>query len=107
MAKRAMICQPMNGIKVEEIKATRDRAISWLHENGFTVENSLFTEELHEKEIAEQGVVCVPLCYLAKSLEVMSKCDVVYFCKGWNKARGCQVEHFAAKSYGLKVLYEE
>lgn len=49
----------------------------------------------------------LPLCYLAKSLENMSLCHVVYFCKGWENARGCRIEHDAAVAYGLEVLYED
>ena len=30
-----------------------------------------------------------------------------YFCKGWENARGCRIEHAAAVAYGLEVLYED
>ena len=106
--KKAMISQPMNGIPSSEIIRTRDRAISWLNENGFTVENTLFSDkECPQDKLAEEGVKKINIYMLGKSLEVMSKVDTVYFCEGWNKARGCQTEHFVAKSYGLNVLYEE
>lgn len=55
----------------------------------------------------ERGVVQVPLCYLAKSLENMSLCHAAYFCKGWEDARGCRIEHDAAVAYGLEILYED
>ena len=45
--------------------------------------------------------------YLAKSLENMSLCHAAYFCKGWENARGCRIEHDAAVAYGLEVLYED
>ena len=28
------------------------------------------------------------------------------FCKGWENARGCRIEHEAAKAYGLEIIYE-
>ena len=37
----------------------------------------------------------------------MSKCDAVLFCQGWENARGCCIEHEAAKKYGVLILYEE
>ena len=37
----------------------------------------------------------------------MSLCHAAYFCKGWEKARGCRIEHEAATAYGLTILYEE
>ena len=48
----------------------------------------------------------IPLCFLAKSLENMSLCHAAYFCKGWEKARGCKIEPDAAVAYGLDILYE-
>jgi hypothetical protein len=44
---------------------------------------------------------------LAKSLEKMAHCNVVYFAKGWENARGCKIEHEVALQYGLDILYEE
>lgn len=47
----------------------------------------------------------IPLHYLAMSLESMSSCNVIYFCPGWENARGCRIEHDAAAEYGLEVMY--
>lgn len=106
--KKAMLSQPMAGKTVQEIVETRDRAIKALESRGYTVVNTLFTDEWYSNEaITERGVVQIPLCFLAKSLENMSLCHTVYFCKGWKQTRGCRLEHEAAKAYGLEVLYEE
>ena len=103
-----MLSQPMAGKTDEEIIETRERAIKVLHEKGYEVVNTLFTDEWYSEEsMEERGVVNRPLCFLAKSLENMSLCHVAYFCKGWEKTRGCKLEHDAAVAYGLDVLYEE
>lgn len=105
---KAMISQPMAGKTDEEIVETREKAKAKLEELGYEFINTLFTDEWYSREaMAERGVVQVPLCYLAKSLENMSKCHAVYFCKGWKNARGCRIEHDAAVAYGLAVLYED
>lgn len=105
---KAMISQPMAGKTDEEIMETRERAKAELEEIGYEFVNTLFTDEWYSDEaMKERGVVQVPLCYLAKSLENMSKCHAVYFCKGWKNARGCRIEHDAAVAYGLAVLYED
>ena len=105
---RAMLSQPMGGKTEEEIVSTRDRAISFLKEKGYEVVNTLFTDEWYSRQaMNDRGVVQIPLCFLAKSLENMSLCHVVYFCKGWEYARGCLIEHEAAKAYGLEVVYEQ
>jgi hypothetical protein len=108
MIKKAMLSQPMAGKSDEEIVATREKAIKVLKEKGYKIVNTLFTDDWYKKEqMEERGVVQIPLCFLAKSLESMSLCHAAYFCKGWEKARGCKIEHEAAIAYGLEVIYEE
>lgn len=105
---KAMLSQPMAGKTEEEIIETRNRAIAALTEKGYDIVNTLFTDEWYSREkMEERGVVQIPLCFLAKSLENMSLCHAAYFCKGWENARGCKIEHDAAVAYGLKVIYEE
>ena len=106
--KKAMLSQPMAGKTDEEIIATRENAISTLKEKGYEIVNTLFTDEWYNREAMEKrGVVQIPLCFLAKSIENMSLCHAAYFCKGWENARGCRIEHDVAKAYGLTILYEE
>lgn len=108
MSKKAMLSQPMAGKPDEEIRATRDRAIDALKSAGYEVVNTLFTDEWYSREnMKKRGVVQIPLCFLAKSIENMSLCHAAYFCKGWEKARGCRIEHETAKAYGLEIIYEE
>lgn len=108
MIKKAMLSQPMAGKTDEEIVATREAAIKALEAEGYEIVNTLFTDEWYSSEsMKERGVVQIPLCLLAKSLENMSLCHAAYFCKGWENARGCRIEHEAAKEYGLKIIYEE
>lgn len=105
---KAMLSQPMAGKSDEEIIVTRERAIKALEARGYEIVNTLFTDEWCSNEkMKERGVVQIPLCFLAKSLENMSLCHAAYFCKGWEKTRGCRIEHEAACAYGLTVIYEE
>lgn len=104
---KAMISQPMAGKTDQEIVETRERAIKALEKKGYTVVNTLFTDEWYSSEaMKERGVENIPVCFLAKSLENMSKCNAAYFCKGWRQARGCIIEHEVALAYGLDVIYE-
>lgn len=106
--RKAMLSQPMNGKTDEEIVQVRNRAIKALMNRGYEVVNTLFTDEFYSNEnMKKRGVVQIPLCFLAKSLENMSLCHAAYFCEGWEKARGCRIEHDAAKAYGLEIIYED
>ena len=105
---KAMLSQPMNGLTEEEIIATRERAIRKLQNEGYEIINTYFSDEWYGRDsMKERGVVQIPICFLAKSLENMSLCDAVFFCKGWENARGCKIEHDVAKAYGVTIIYEE
>ena len=105
--KKAMLSQPMNGLTEKEIVETRNRAIRKLESLGYEVINTYFTDEWYSKKsMEERGVEQIGLCFLAKSLENMSKCHAAFFCKGWENARGCKIEHDAAVAYGLTVIEE-
>jgi len=100
--KKVMISQPMNGLSEEEILSTKQRATNYLESLGYHVLDSYFPDF----NTNDDGIKNVGIYYLGKSLEVMSKCDVVYFCQGWESARGCKIEHEIAKNYGLEIIYE-
>lgn len=105
---KAMLSQPMAGKTEQEIVETRERAIAALEAKGYKIVNTLFTDEWYsDQAMKERGVENIPLCFLAKSLENMSLCHAAYFCRGWEQARGCRLEHEAARAYGLKIIYEQ
>ena len=101
MNKRAIISQPMAGKTDEEIAEARDRAYAKLREMGYEFVNTLFADEWYNDAVMEA------LYYLSNSIQAMSRCDCMYFVKGWESARGCRIEHAAAVAYGLEVLYED
>ena len=105
---KVMLSQPMNGKSEEEIKAIREKAIKTLEGKGYEVINTYFNDEwTTPKSMDEKGIIQIPVFFIAKSLEAMSKCHAVYFCKGWERARGCRVEHQIATIYGLQMIYEK
>ena len=105
---KAMISQPMAGKTDEEITKTREKAADHLRNSGYEVVNTLDSYGwLHSDDLFKRRIKHGPLYFLTKSLEAMSQCDAVYFCKGWDTARGCRIEHEAARAYGLEIIYEE
>lgn len=91
------ISQPMAGIQLNDIKLARQRIIEHYTSKGWTYVDNVITS--FENDPAPK-----PLWYLGKSLEFMSKCDVVIFMEGWEKARGCQLEHAACEAYGIHII---
>ena len=102
---KAMISQPMAGFTKEEILKVKEEAVEFLKKHDCEIVNTFFDEEWKEELEHNKDVVNVPLKYLAKSLDTMATCEVVYFCPGWEKARGCKIEHEVAQAYGLNIIY--
>ena len=102
MRQKVMISQPMKGMSRDDILAVREHATALLTEWGYDVEDTSFTDD----GFVSDDTMNVSVAYLAKSIEAMSKCDAVYFCKGWANARGCKIEHKIAEEYGLIIIDE-
>ena len=102
MRQKAMISQPMNGMSIDDILAARECATAFLTDWGYDVEDTFFTDDGFISEDTKN----VSIAYLAKSIEAMSKCNAVYFCKGWANARGCKIERKIAEEYGLTIIDE-
>lgn len=105
---KVMISQPMAGRTVGEIEEVRNKAIAHLENLGYEVVDSFFKESYDSTvDLRNKGYLNIPLYHLGKSLFEMSRCDAVYFVKGWERARGCGLEREVAKSYNVKIIDEE
>lgn len=103
-----MISQRMNGLTDEQIIETRNRFLEYAKKENLEVVNTYFQDEWYSNEsMSSRGVVQIPMCFLAKSIENMSLCHKAYFAKGWENARGCKIEHEIALKYGMEIIYEE
>jgi hypothetical protein len=107
MSKRVMISQPMRDKTESEIFSVREDAIKYLKELGYEVVDTYIKEDWENQNTDNsRNVRCIPLKFLSESINLMSLCDIVYFCKGWEYARGCKIEHECAVEYGLQIMYE-
>lgn len=97
---KLMISQPMRGKTNEQIRKEREQLVKKLESEGHEVIDTVINEE-PPKDIDEA------IYYLSKSIEFIGKVDAVYFMKGWEKARGCKIEHEVAVEYDKQVFYEK
>lgn len=93
--KNVFISQPMRGKTGEEIRAEREKAVEAVK----AVVND--EVEVLDSYFDDFDVDGNPLEYLAKSIALLAKADVVYFAKGWKDARGCRIEHICAVEYAI------
>ncbi len=97
--KVAMISLPMKDRAREEILNSWNRVKYKLEMRGYIVVDTVFPQSYVELD--------EPLFMLSLAINKMSDCDTVYFCKGWEQARGCRCEHLIADTYGLNIIYED
>ena len=91
------ISQPMNGKKTEEIEYEREQFVKDL--------KKYLGEDINILDTIFHFAEDVPsLVYLGRSLEVLAKADLAVFMDGWENARGCKIEHHAAKDYDIPTL---
>lgn len=92
---RVFISQPMNNRSEEDILLERDSVLA------------LCQEKNPEKRVIEipsyfgPHSQSTPLESLAMGLGMMASADKVYFVPGWDKTRGCKIEHLCCEEYGL------
>lgn len=101
---KIFISQPMNGKTNEEIENERNYIIDILT-SRFARKNERI--EIIDSFFKDEPYEASPLWYLGESIKLMSEADVVFFCNGWQTARGCQIEHDCALEYGIDTMYEE
>lgn len=115
MKKLLFISEPMNGKTFEEIEKGRVEFRKTLSSEFIpvgTLTDPMFipTKDNHDEEdfyASSFPVTNEPLYCLAQALDAMSRCDTALFRTGWEKARGCRIEHEVACAYGLEILYED
>lgn len=60
----------------------------------------------HDANLRAQMGPASAIKYLAKSIELMDDADRIVMMKGWEKSRGCRIEHEVAVAYGREVVYQ-
>ena len=96
--KKLFISQQMRGRTNDEILTERRQAVQDVQR--------MIGEEVEPMNTFFTNYDGKPLEFLGKAISMMAQADMVYFCKGWEQARGCRIEHDAAVAYGLDILYE-
>lgn len=88
----------MKGKSDDEILAERSNAIQAAKDS--------VNDEIEVIDSFFQGAPAdaTPLWYLGESLKLLATADLAYFSPGWEKARGCKIEHTCAVEYGIAVI---
>lgn len=104
---KVFISVPMRGRTDEEIAKAIEIAKSKLSEMAqknqeYIIYVDNFVSMRDDTDIKDPAMYC-----LGGAIQKMSKCDAIYFCPGWDEARGCIIERQVAIQYGLMRLYQD
>lgn len=105
MEYRVFISQPMTGRTLDEVKKERQDIESIMHE----LDDGLSTKGISVKVIDsfdEQAFIegRNPLDCIGDCIKKMSEANIVVFAPGWDKSRGCRIEHQCAVEYQLATI---
>lgn len=95
---KVFLSHPMNGLSESEIMSIRDSAYTYLQA---VYGNIKIIDNLHMYEAPKNSG---RLWYLGRSIQQLEEADAIYFCEGWENARGCLIERQVAEKYGLRIL---
>ena len=87
----------MKGKTNEQIREERAELVKRLEEEGHEVVDTVFENAPADEDVA--------IYMLSQSIRYIGKVDAVIFMPGWEKARGCKIEHNVAVEYGKQVFY--
>lgn len=99
---KIMVSQPMNGKTKEEIEEERENISKLVHE----ALDELWDEIIIMDTTVEDHENKTDLECFSESIGFMAEADMLVMGKGWEKARGCILEHAIAKEYYVPILYE-
>ena len=96
---KVMISQPMNGVPDSEVRKIQDDLKEKFAKYNIDVIDSFLTE-VPDTEIRNPR-----LFYLGRTIQnFLSDADAVYFCTGWERAKGCRIERHICEEYGIPIL---
>lgn len=88
------ISQPMKNKTTEQIRNERKEVIGFLNRHDMNAIDNIIDNNQD------------PIFNLGESIKLMANADCAYFMKGWNKARGCIIEHEVCEYYGIPIIME-
>ena len=96
---KVFISQPMIGFSREDVLRRRQEVkLRLFHELGD------YNIEFIEPRVSYSD----PILNIGESIKRMAGASVAYFMHGWEKHRGCIIEHEVAVQYGIRcIMYED
>ena len=114
---KVFVSQPMSGLTNEEINENRIKSMEVLQflnpdiiieydPASLYIQEDLEMEESLSVDDPNTTKNRISLFYFLRSVQHMVGKDAIVFLDGWQDSRGCILEYFIAKAFGLTILGE-
>lgn len=97
MKKTIYISAPITGIPEEKVNYIFSKVEDALLECGYNTINPI--------KICDSSMTYGE-CMGKDIQELIDNADAIYFCRGWEKSKGCLIEFFTAKIYDKEIMFE-
>ncbi len=92
---KVYISQPYAFKSDEEIVKVRENIIKQLHD---------YLKDVEVLDSVIQKEQTFGLKQLSQSILVLSDADAIIFAPGWEKSRGCRIEHTIAEEFNIPII---
>lgn len=103
------ISQPMGGRTLDSIRNTGLYIADWVNEHYKGIDgNFCILDNISVNlEYINGTMKHEPMDYLAESLKLLGKANIVVFASNWKSSTGCRIEHMCAEEFGKEMLYAD
>lgn len=100
---KVFISLPMRGYTEEEIIAARKRIEDDVRARFKGEEITIIDSHFRDFNVTITDSN-INVYFLSRSIRKLAEADLVVFGEGWDKARGCRIEHDIAQAYDIDIL---
>lgn len=80
-------------------------AMRYAEEMGYTPVSPIITNNITEDNICGHESTERTAMYMGNDIKNVILCDAILMCDGWQKSKGCNVEHYTAEVYNKRIHY--
>ncbi len=95
---KVMLSHPMSGMSESDVMKLRKMMTEYLKARYGKIE---IIDNYHHKNVPENAG---RLWHLGTSIRMMEEADAIFFCPGWQSAKGCKIEYAICKLYNLNII---
>lgn len=95
--KKVYVSLPISGYNINCVKERAKRAAQYLRDKGHEPVTPFDVSPNENASYAE---------HIGKDINALLECDAVFFLRGWEQSKGCQLERHAAMIYDKEMMHD-